>query len=174
MHNCKSTHVLLSCTKYIYIHVHARIPQVLVTICTPNQTHKFSLLPLHTHLYIYVHIHLPFQYLSTPESLHQIPELIRFICCVIHPTNEVLASDVIPRWALIGWLLSLCQSNPVVFTNAKLALFYDWLAYNPESDNIMNIGTYYGNVHMYMCRVKNYYPPLMVNLYSIHKHHLLI
>ena len=82
----------------------------------------------------------PPQYLSTPESLHQIPEIIRFICCVIHPTNEVLASDIIPRWALIGWLLSLSQSNPVVFNNAKLALFYDWFAYNPETDNIMNIG----------------------------------
>ena len=32
-----------------------------------------------------------------------------FVCCVIHPTNEVLGSDVIPRWALIGWLISLCQ-----------------------------------------------------------------
>ena len=50
-----------------------------------------------------------FQYLSSPESHHLIPELIRFICCVIHPTNEVLASDIIPRWALIGWLISLCQ-----------------------------------------------------------------
>ena len=90
------------------------------------------------------------QYLSTPESLHQIPELIRFVCCVIHPTNEVLASDVIPRWALVGWLLSLCQANPVVFANAKLALFYDWLAYNPEADNIMNIGWY---IHHCTCQM---------------------
>jgi len=28
----------------------------------------------------------------------------------------------------------------VAFSSAKLALFYDWLGYNPESDNIMNIG----------------------------------
>ena len=28
----------------------------------------------------------------------------------------------------------------MVLANAKLALFYDWLAYNPELDNIMNIG----------------------------------
>ena len=32
------------------------------------------------------------------------------------------------------------QGNHVVLANAKLALFYDWLAYNPEVDNIMNIG----------------------------------
>jgi len=49
------------------------------------------------------------QYLSSPESLHLIPELIRFVCCLIHPSNEVLASDIIPRWALVGWLISLCQ-----------------------------------------------------------------
>lgn len=79
------------------------------------------------------------KYLSGPESHHLIPELIRFVCCVIHPTNEVLGSDVIPRWALIGWLISLCQSNHLAFANAKLALFYDWLSYSSDSDNIMNI-----------------------------------
>ena len=49
------------------------------------------------------------QYLSTPESLQMVPELVRFVCCVIHPPNEILQSDIVPRWALIGWLLSLCQ-----------------------------------------------------------------
>lgn len=52
---------------------------------------------------------IPPQYLSTPESLLIIPELIRFVCCVIHPPNEILQSDIVPRWAFIGWLLSLCQ-----------------------------------------------------------------
>ena len=37
-------------------------------------------------------------------------------------------------------MYTLLQANPVVMANAKLALFYDWLAYNPEVDNIMNIG----------------------------------
>ena len=39
----------------------------------------------------------------------------------------------------------LLQSN-VAASNAKLALFYDWLFYDAERDNIMNIGnniTYY-------------------------------
>ena len=40
------------------------------------------------------------------------------------------------------------QGNPVVMANAKLALFYDWLAYNPEMDNIMNIG------QSHVCRVR--------------------
>lgn len=39
----------------------------------------------------------------------------------------------------------LLQANPAMMANAKLALFYDWLAYNPEVDNIMNIGQ--GAIH---------------------------
>lgn len=78
------------------------------------------------------------QYLSTPESQSLRCDLIRFICCVIHPTNEVLCSEIIPRWAVIGWILSSCTST-VAAANAKLALFYDWLFFDPERDNIMNI-----------------------------------
>ena len=44
-----------------------------------------------------------------------IPELIRYICCVIHPTNEILGSDILPRWAVVGWLLSLCQVSKSIF-----------------------------------------------------------
>ncbi|XP_064474957.1 integrator complex subunit 3-like [Ornithodoros turicata] len=78
------------------------------------------------------------QYLSTPESQSLRCDIIRFICGVIHPSNELLCSDIIPRWAVIGWLLTTCTSN-VAASNAKLALFYDWLFFNPERDNIMNI-----------------------------------
>ena len=78
------------------------------------------------------------QYLSTPESQSLRCDLIRFIVGVIHPTNELLCSDIIPRWAVIGWLLTTCTSQ-VAASNAKLALFYDWLFFEPEKDNIMNI-----------------------------------
>ncbi|KAG8239928.1 hypothetical protein J437_LFUL019448 [Ladona fulva] len=78
------------------------------------------------------------KYLATPESQSLRCDLIRFIVGVIHPTNELLCSDIIPRWAVIGWLLTNCTS-PVAASNAKLALFYDWLFYDPEKDNIMNI-----------------------------------
>ena len=115
-------------------------------------------------------------------------DLIRFIVGVIHPTNELLCSDIIPRWAVIGkncnvdnvtltflpsfmnvwlfavvavcncgvvvyhtyaewfthlhfeiflgWLLTTC-TNPVAASNAKLALFYDWLFYDQEKVGIM-------------------------------------
>ncbi|XP_043276838.1 integrator complex subunit 3 isoform X2 [Venturia canescens] len=78
------------------------------------------------------------QYLATPESQSLRCDLIRFIVGVIHPTNELLCSDIIPRWAVIGWLLTTCTST-VAASNAKLALFYDWLFFEPEKDNIMNI-----------------------------------
>ena len=48
------------------------------------------------------------QYLSTPESQSLRCDLIRYICCVFHPSNELLGSDIIPRWAVIGWLLQTC------------------------------------------------------------------
>lgn len=50
-----------------------------------------------------------FQYLSSPESQTLRADLIRYIVGVVHPSNEVLCSDIIPRWAIIGWLLTSCQ-----------------------------------------------------------------
>lgn len=78
------------------------------------------------------------QYLATPESQSLRCDLIRYICCVFHPSNELLCSDIIPRWAVIGWLLQTCTSN-VAASNAKLSLFYDWFFFDPEKDSIMNI-----------------------------------
>ncbi|BBM98692.1 hypothetical protein MPTK1_1g15500 [Marchantia polymorpha subsp. ruderalis] len=78
------------------------------------------------------------RFLSTPESETLVPDLIRFICCVHHPTNQILQSDIVPRWAIVGWLLKCCKSNHVE-SNAKLALFYDWLFFMSKTDNIMNI-----------------------------------
>ncbi|XP_030386762.1 integrator complex subunit 3 homolog isoform X2 [Scaptodrosophila lebanonensis] len=78
------------------------------------------------------------KYFSTPESHSLRSDLIRFIINVIHPTNDMLCSDIIPRWAIIGWLISSC-TNPIASANAKLSLFYDWLFFDPLKDNIMNI-----------------------------------
>ncbi|XP_046677860.1 integrator complex subunit 3-like isoform X2 [Homalodisca vitripennis] len=114
------------------------------------------------------------QYLATPESQTLRIDLIRFIVGVIHPTNELLCSDIIPRWAIIGWLLTSCTSN-VAAANAKLALFYDWLFFDTERDNIMNIEPAILVMHHsmrshpvvtatlldFLCRIiPNFYPPL--------------
>lgn len=114
------------------------------------------------------------QYLATPESQSLRCDIIRFIVGVIHPTNELLCSDIIPRWAVIGWLLTTCTSN-VAVSNAKLALFYDWLFFDVEKDNIMNIEPAILVMHHsmrshpavtatlldFLCKiVANFYPPL--------------
>ncbi|XP_050506939.1 integrator complex subunit 3 homolog [Diabrotica virgifera virgifera] len=114
------------------------------------------------------------QYLATPESQSLRCDIIRFIVGVIHPTNELLCSDIIPRWAVIGWLLTTCTSS-VAVSNAKLALFYDWLFFDSEKDNIMNIEpailVMYHSMRShpavsatlldFLCRIiANFYPPL--------------
>jgi integrator complex subunit 3 len=55
------------------------------------------------------------KWLSTPEAETVICDIMRFICCCYHPSNAVLSSDVIPRWAVIGWLLqSIRVELPVI------------------------------------------------------------
>ncbi|MDR3738339.1 MAG: integrator complex subunit 3 [Terracidiphilus sp.] len=33
-------------------------------------------------------------------------DTVRYCCCLFHPSNKLLQSAVVPRWAMIGWLLS--------------------------------------------------------------------
>lgn len=114
------------------------------------------------------------QYLNTPESQSLRCDLVRFICCYIHPSNEVLSSDIIPRWAFILWIIS-SSTCPIASANVKLSLFYDWLFFDPEKDNIMNIEPavlcmFQSLKHHpqlavtlldFLCRImNNFYPPL--------------
>jgi len=78
------------------------------------------------------------RFLSTVESESLLSDLMRFICGVYHPTNAQLVSDVVQRWAVVGWLLKCVKTNSM-YANVKLALFYDWLYFDPRTDNIMNI-----------------------------------
>jgi integrator complex subunit 3 len=61
------------------------------------------------------------KHLMVPGGEERIPDIIRFICCCYHPTNEIMQSGVIARWAVIGWLLTSC-SKSYVQANAKLAV----------------------------------------------------
>ena len=45
---------------------------------------------------------------------------------------------MVQRWALIGWLHSLCVTNASM-AEARLALFFDYLAYDRDQHRIMNI-----------------------------------
>ncbi|KAI9082392.1 hypothetical protein K1719_035815 [Acacia pycnantha] len=78
------------------------------------------------------------KFLSEPSRETVIVDLVRFMCCAHHPTNDTIQSDIVPRWAIIGWLLKSCRKSHVE-ANVKLALFYDWLFFNESVDNIMNI-----------------------------------
>lgn len=78
------------------------------------------------------------QYLNTPESQSLRVDIMRYICVVVHPTNEQLNAGLTPRWALCSWLLNTCTS-PLDSANLKLALYYDWLMYDAKKENIMLI-----------------------------------
>lgn len=78
------------------------------------------------------------KFLCLPERETLVIDIVRFICCSHHPPNEIIQSAIIPRWAVIGWLLKSCRKN-YVEGNAKLALFYDWLFFDERLDSIMNI-----------------------------------
>lgn len=78
------------------------------------------------------------QYLSTPESQTLRCDIIRYICTVVHPSGDILALNITPRWAVIGWLLVSCSSN-LSACDAKLSLFFDWLFFDPEKDSILNL-----------------------------------
>lgn len=77
-----------------------------------------------------------FLFVAERETL--LLDIVRFICCSHHPPNQIILSDIIPRWAVIGWLLKCCRKN-YVEAGVKLALFYDWLFFDEKVDNVMNI-----------------------------------
>ncbi|XP_076889676.1 uncharacterized protein LOC143540533 [Bidens hawaiensis] len=78
------------------------------------------------------------KFLNGPEKETVLIDIVRFVCCAYHPSNDVIVSNVVLRWAVIGWLLTCCTKN-YIEGNVKLALFYDWLFYEEGVDNVINI-----------------------------------
>ncbi|KAE9245025.1 hypothetical protein PF004_g5414 [Phytophthora fragariae] len=80
------------------------------------------------------------QFLSSPGSDALVPDLVRYICAVYHPSNQVLGSKVTPRYHILGWLYLLCHGSktPSVPARVQLAMFFDYLYFKP-SDNIMTV-----------------------------------
>lgn len=66
-------------------------------------------------------------YLTAPESETLIVDLIRFICGVYHPSNAILASNMVPRWAMIGWLLKCIKVMGLIKRNYAPPLMVDRL-----------------------------------------------
>ncbi|KAI9596655.1 protein-domain-containing protein [Syncephalis fuscata] len=51
------------------------------------------------------------RYLTSPESDAIVSDVIRYIIGVYHPSNDVLASNIVPRYVVIGGLLRYIKSN---------------------------------------------------------------
>lgn len=66
-------------------------------------------------------------------------DLIRYICTFIHPTNEILNAPVLQRWQLIIHLMAGVSTCPPVLMQCRLALFIDFLFFNPKNASIMDI-----------------------------------
>lgn len=77
-----------------------------------------------------------FLFLSERETL--LIDIVRYICCMSHSLDEVIQLDIMPRWAVIGWLLKSCRRS-YIEANFKLALFYDWLFFDEKEDSVMSI-----------------------------------
>ncbi|KAG7400822.1 Integrator complex subunit 3 [Phytophthora boehmeriae] len=79
-------------------------------------------------------------FLSNPGSDALVPDLVRYICAVYHPSNQILSSKVTPRYHILGWLYLLCHGSktPSVLARVQLAMFFDYLYFKP-SDNIMTV-----------------------------------
>ncbi|TYZ61724.1 hypothetical protein PybrP1_008337 [[Pythium] brassicae (nom. inval.)] len=76
-------------------------------------------------------------FLSSAGSDALVPDLVRYICAVHHPSNQILGSKVTPRYHILGWLYLLCKS-PTALARAQLAMFFDFLYFKP-SDNVMSV-----------------------------------
>ncbi|KAI9308854.1 protein-domain-containing protein [Cunninghamella echinulata] len=77
------------------------------------------------------------RYLSTSESEPFYVDVIRFIVAGWYPNNQILQSDIVPRYVIIGSMIRTIKSH-VVAANVKTALIFDWLFFTP-TDNIMFI-----------------------------------
>lgn len=102
------------------------------------------------------------QYLSNDQHQMIRIDFIRYICTSIHPSNDILAADYIPRWAVIGALLTNYH-NQVVISLCKLTLFYDWLFFDINDLNNNLIMDLEPGLLLMNFSLKNY-PPLTASL----------
>jgi len=77
-------------------------------------------------------------YLTSMGSVTLRADLIRFVCTCIIPTNEIIQSDILPRWMFCGWLLG-GHTNATSMATSRLALIFDWLLFNESRNTIMDI-----------------------------------
>jgi len=84
----------------------------------------------------YQETHFPYGPSDDPSAL--ICDLIRYIVTVYHPSNAILASNVVQRWSVITRLYTLIINEKAAL-EAHLSIFMDWLFFDPSVDSIMSI-----------------------------------
>jgi integrator complex subunit 3 len=47
------------------------------------------------------------QFLAHAGSDALVPDLVRYVCAVYHPSNQILSSKITPRYHILGWLYLL-------------------------------------------------------------------
>ncbi|KAL7327957.1 hypothetical protein PS15p_206311 [Mucor circinelloides] len=77
------------------------------------------------------------RFLSTPESEPFYVDVVRYLVAGWYPSNQILQSDIVPRYVVIGSMIRSIKSN-IVAANVRTALIFDWLFFKP-TDNIMFI-----------------------------------
>ncbi|KAG1473737.1 hypothetical protein G6F56_000781 [Rhizopus delemar] len=77
------------------------------------------------------------RFLSTPEMEPHYVDVVRYLVAGWYPSNQILQSDIVPRYVVIGSMIRSVKSSTVA-SNIKLALIFDWLFFTP-TDNIMFI-----------------------------------
>ncbi|KAI9486803.1 MAG: protein-domain-containing protein [Benjaminiella poitrasii] len=77
------------------------------------------------------------RFLSTPESEPFYVDIVRYLVAGWYPSNQILQSDIVPRYVIIGSLMRSIKSK-IVAANVKTALVFDWLFFTP-TENIMFI-----------------------------------
>jgi integrator complex subunit 3 len=79
------------------------------------------------------------KFLGTSEAEWLIPDIIRYLLSLELRREVVDDAKHIQRWELIRNLFQSIR-NELVAQNAKLALFYDWIFYNPKFDHCYRLG----------------------------------
>lgn len=49
------------------------------------------------------------RFLSTPEAEHYYADVIRYIVAGWYPSNQILQSDIVPRYVVIGGMMRLIK-----------------------------------------------------------------
>ncbi|CEP17729.1 hypothetical protein [Parasitella parasitica] len=104
------------------------------------------------------------KFLTTPESEPFYVDIVRYLVAGWYPSNQILQSDIVPRYVIIGSMIRTIKSK-IVAANVRTALIFDWLFFKPV-DNIMFIEP----AMLLMERSAERYPSITANLMEFLKY----